>query len=199
MSQIYKSATTSPPPPTVVETLTGNSGGAVGPTANNINVFGASVAAGTTPVTTVGVPATSTLTVNVQTSQAIASSNAANIGLAAFNSADFTVDSNGFVSLIATSFNYTNVTHAQSPYTVLSTDYYISVDCSGGTVELVFPTSPTFKRLWIVKDRTGNASSNNITLNASGTTFDGLTNYVMNSNYQAVNLLANATPTYEVY
>lgn len=79
-------------------TLTGNSGGALSPTANNWNIFGAAVAAGTSPVATSG--AVSTLTVNVQRSQAIAATNASNVGLAAFNSAQFTVDGNGFVSLI---------------------------------------------------------------------------------------------------
>lgn len=98
-------------------------------------------------------------------------------------------------------FNYTNVNHAASPYTVLSTDYYISVDCSGGTVTLRFPNAPTAKQTWIVKDRTGNASTNNISITTPGgiVTFDGQTTYTMNSNYQAINLLANTTPTYEVY
>jgi len=58
-----------------------------------------------------------------------------------------------------TTLNYTNVTHAMSPYTVLSTDYYISVDCSAGGVTLNFPNAPTYKQTWIVKDRTGNAAN----------------------------------------
>lgn len=78
-------------------TLTGQSGGPLSPTGNNWNIFGAAVAAGSTPIATSGV--TSTLTVNVQRGQAIASTNAANVGLLAMNSAQFTVDANGFVSL----------------------------------------------------------------------------------------------------
>lgn len=80
-------------------TLTGQSGGPLSPTANNWNIFGASVAAGTSPVVTSG--AGSTLTINVQRSQAIASTNATNVGLSAFNSAHFSVDGNGFVSLVS--------------------------------------------------------------------------------------------------
>lgn len=97
--------------------------------------------------------------------------------------------------------NYTNVTHAMSPYTVLTTDYYISVDCSAGVVQLNFQNSPTFKQMWIIKDRTGNASVSNITLTTPGgtVTFDGLTTYTMNSNYQSVNVVANAAITYEVW
>ena len=96
---------------------------------------------------------------------------------------------------------YTNVNHGASPYTVLSTDEYLSVDASGGTVTLNFPNSPTYKQTWIVKDRLGYASTNNITITTPGgtVTFDGVTSYAIISNYGAINLIANATPTYEVY
>lgn len=74
-----------------------NSGTAV-PIANELEILGTSIPAGATPVHTTG--ASNVVTIEVQTSQAIASTNAANIGLAAFDSADFTVDANGFVSLV---------------------------------------------------------------------------------------------------
>lgn len=86
----------------VANTITGNSGGALSPTAGNWNIFGASVVAGSTPVATAG--SVSTLTVNVQTSQAIAATDATKIGLAAFNSAQFSVDANGFVSTVGSAF-----------------------------------------------------------------------------------------------
>lgn len=82
----------------VGQTITGQSGGALSPTAGNWNISGASTAAGTSPVSTSG--SVSTLTVNVQKSQAIASTDATKIGLAAFNSSSFSVDANGFVSLL---------------------------------------------------------------------------------------------------
>ncbi len=60
MSQIYKPLSATPPPPGFLETLTGNSGGAVGPDASdNINVVGD----GTT-VNVVGNPGTNTLTIS---------------------------------------------------------------------------------------------------------------------------------------
>lgn len=222
----------------LTETLTGNVGGAVHPTANNINVVGDGIY-----ITTVGNPATSTLTIeptggiailfteNVGTASAMAgnlnvfgaqgvsttgsgntvtvvgtptvaaaSSSKANLGTASFNNANFSVDSNGFVSALAQAFNYTNVTNAMSPYTVLSTDYYISVDCSGGAVTLDFPNAPTTKQLWVVKDRLGDSSKNNITLTTAGgvVTFDGATSYSLASNYSSVNLLFNGT-NYEIY
>ncbi len=83
-----------------VEHLTGNSGGQLNPTLNNFNIFGASVAAGTSPVTTVG--AVSTITVNVQTSQALAAADATKIGLSNFDSSAFAVAATGFVTLSTT-------------------------------------------------------------------------------------------------
>jgi hypothetical protein len=105
------------------------------------------------------------------------------------------------IELTGSDINYTNVTHAMSPYTVLTTDYYISVDCSAGVVTLDFPNAPTFKQIWIVKDRTGNASANNITITTPGAivTIDGSTSYLIGSNFGSIELLANSTPSYEVF
>ena len=74
-----------------------NVGSAV-PIANTLELLGEVVAAGTNPFRSIG--SGNTITYQVQMSQAIAASNATNVGLAAFNSADFTVDANGFVSII---------------------------------------------------------------------------------------------------
>ena len=82
--------------PTVPTSFVANSGSAT-PVLNTLNLFAAAVAAGTNPARTVA--SGNTLTVDVQTSQAIAASDATKIGLAAFNSAQFTVDANGFVTL----------------------------------------------------------------------------------------------------
>ena len=82
---------------TIATTYTANTGTAT-PSGNNLNILGASVAAGSTPVATTA--SGSTVTVDVQTSQAIVSTDATKIGLAAFNSAEFTVDANGFVGLV---------------------------------------------------------------------------------------------------
>jgi hypothetical protein len=64
----------------------------------NIIMTGSLVAAGTHPVR-IDSLMTNTIEVEVQTAQAIASTNASNVGLSAFNSSQFTVDGNGFVSL----------------------------------------------------------------------------------------------------
>jgi hypothetical protein len=60
MSQIYKPLSATPPPPGFVETLTGNTGGPVGPDASdNINVIGDGT------ITIAGNPGTNTLTASI--------------------------------------------------------------------------------------------------------------------------------------
>ena len=119
----------------VGKTITGNSGGALSPTAGNWNILGASTAAGTSPVTTSG--SVSTLTVNVQKSQAIASTDATKIGLAAFDSAKFTVDANGFVSTTGIASNAFNQVKNQvftstGTYTPTTGMKYCQIICIGG-------------------------------------------------------------------
>ena len=82
---------------TVGKTITGDSGGALSPTGGNWNILGATVAAGTSPLVTSG--AVSTLTINAQRSQAIASADSTKVGMSNYDRTDFTVDSNGFVAL----------------------------------------------------------------------------------------------------
>lgn len=189
----------------VTETLTGNTGGPVPPTGNNINILGDG-----TFITTVGNPGTSTIT--IEPAGGIATTYVENTGSATpsggvlnvLGGSGVTTSGAGntiTINSTGAAFNYTNVTHAMSPYTVLTTDFYLSVDCSGGTVTLDFPNAPTAKQVWIVKDRTGSSATNHITITTPGgtVTFDGSTSYTISTNFFALNLLANATPTYEVF
>lgn len=189
---------------TVTETLTGNDGIAVPPTNNNINVLG-----DVTNILTSGNIATSTLTISLNGN--IANQYVEDIGTAipalgilnvlggpgiTTNGAGNTITINGQPEI----FSYTNVV-GPITYAVLPTDHYISCNSTAGAITLNFPNAPAANRIWTVKDRTGTAVTHNITLSTPGgtVTFDGLTSYIMNSNYQAVDILANATPTYEIY
>ncbi len=84
----------------IANTITGNSGGALSPSGGNWNIFGGTQIASSKPITTIG--SGNTLTVTAQFASPVPASNALAVGLAAFNSAQFTVDGSGFVSLSST-------------------------------------------------------------------------------------------------
>lgn len=99
-------AASGPIPPQVFTKFNVQTGTSPVVTSNNTVTFnGATVAAGTHPVRTDGTGA-ATMALEVQLSQAIASTDATKVGLANFDSAKFTVD-NGFVSTSGTGIGQT--------------------------------------------------------------------------------------------
>ena len=108
------------------------------PSGGIITINGATVTAGTNPVRTDGTGA-NTLAVEVQKSQAIASTDATKIGLAAFNSANFSVDSNAFVSVIGGGLAWVDATGATQTIAV-QTGYLAD---RGGGVAFTLPASAT--------------------------------------------------------
>ena len=168
-----------------------------------ITVTGGQVASGTVGANIIRTDslAANTYKIEIQRSTAVPATNSANNGVSHFDSGIFTVDSNAFVSI--TNFNpfaYKQLTVADSPYTVLSTDNYLSCDSSGGAITIRLPDAPTTLRRLIIKDRTGSAAINNLLVTTVGgaVTIDGSTTYIMVSNYSSIQLLFNAT-SYEVY
>lgn len=93
---------------------------------------------------------------------------------------------------------YTNVN--SSPYVVLTTDEFLGVDCSGGIITVQLPNAPSTGRVFIIKDRTGNANINNITVTTVGgaVNIDGATTYVMNTQYASIQVLFNGS-TYQIF
>lgn len=93
---------------------------------------------------------------------------------------------------------YTNVN--TSPYVVLPTDDYLSVDSSVIPITIELPNTTTLGRTFIIKDRTGSAAANNIGVSTVGgvITIDGDTDFLMDSDYQSVNVLFNGV-NYEIY
>ena len=98
-----------------------------------------------------------------------------------------------------TNYTSTNVDFAHTPYVVTATDYYISVNTSGGAVTIQLPNAPTTYRMFIIKDRTGNSGANNVSITTVGGTvlLDGLATYPLDANYEAATLVFNGT-SYEV-
>jgi hypothetical protein len=203
MSQAGSFAVSSLPPGLVVETITGNTGGPVGPDGlDNINIVGD----GTT-VTITGNPGTNTLTVSTigtdatsfptDSGTAIPIAGVLNIvggdGITVSGASNtVTVSSTGLF------FNYINVT--TTPYPVMNTDVYLSVDTSGGSITILLPDLALSGEPYIIKDRTGNAAVNNIfvTTVSSITTIDGVTSFVIDSAYQSISIVGNGT-SYEIY
>lgn len=87
-----------------------------------------------------------------------------------------------------------------SPYIVQADDYYISCDTGPGAFEVRLPNNPAVGRIFVIKDRTGNAAANNITVKSVNglVTIDGSTTLTINTDYQAVALIYNGSG-YELY
>lgn len=168
--------------------------------AGNINITGAQVAAGTTTnVIRTDSLAINSYTIEIQRSQAVASTTIGDNGVSHFNSANFTVDANGFVSATP-SYTMTTITNASSPYTVLTTDQFISADVTAGAITIRLPNAPTTARVIIIKDKAGLANTSNISVTTVGgvVKIDGQTTYTMNVNYQSISLIFDGT-AYEVF
>ena len=94
----------------------------------------------------------------------------------------------------------TALDNTDSPYTVLTADYYMTCNVSAGVLTVSLPNAPTTGTVFIVKDSGGDAASNNITVTTAGgvVTIDGATTFVMNTAYESANFLFNGT-SYEVF
>lgn len=108
----------------------------VSPSSGNITINGALVAGGTHPVRT-NSHAVGQFNVEVQTAQAIASTDSTKVGLASFNSTEFSVDGNGFVALTgAGSGGFTvvklQVFSGSGTYTPTANMKYCHVEMVGG-------------------------------------------------------------------
>lgn len=114
------------------KTITGDSGGAISPVSGNWNILASSTSSGTTPIATAG--SGNTLTINLQRSQAIAATDSTKVGVSTFNSGDFSVDSNGFVSIISGGFTWTDVTSATQ--TLVAENGYLTDRGAGVTYTL---------------------------------------------------------------
>lgn len=82
-----------------------------------------------------------------------------------------------------------------TPYVVLTSDYTIGVDCSGGIRTVQLPNAPSSTQIWVIKDVNGAAATNNITVTTVGgaVLIDDAATYTMNVNYGALTVQWNGT------
>lgn len=111
--------------------------------------------------------------------------------------------SNGTNSITISASGTTTLSYADvftSPYSVISDNEYLSVDSSGGAITVQLPDAPTLGRAYVIKDRNGSAASNAITVTTAGgaTNIDGATSFVMNTNYQSIQVIGGLL-AYEIY
>lgn len=167
--------------------LTATAGNITASAGNIVATLG-SVSAGTT------VSATTTMTAGTGITATTGNITASSGNL----SASGTVSGVGLTSTGPIVFEY--VSSAVTPYVVATTDYYISIDSSGGAKQVNLPNAPTTNRMFVIKDLTGSAGSNHITVTTVGgaVNIDGAFTYLMNIAYQSVQLVFNGT-TYEVF
>lgn len=83
------------------------------------------------------------------------------------------------------------VNFAASPYTVKPSDRFLSVDTSGGAVTINLDVASNRSGMPItIKDVTGSASTNNITINRNGAeTIDSLTALTISADFGGVRLV----------
>lgn len=84
----------------------------------------------------------------------------------------------------------TNVT--TTPFNVLLGDYLLAVNLAAPS-SIVLPIGAPIGTVFIVKDTSGDASTNNITITAPGSTIDGAATYVINIDYASVTLVQTST------
>ena len=121
---------------------------------------------------------------------------------AAGNSGEF-LSSNGagsaptFAAINLTVIALTAV--STTPYVALTTDIYLSV-ATGVARTIQLPNAPSTGRYFAVKDVTGTANTNNITVTTVGgiVTIDGSTSFVINQAYGSSQFIFNGT-SYEAF
>ena len=87
----------------------------------------------------------------------------------------------------------TAIVVGQSPYTTLITDDVIAVASSGGAITIVPLGSPVTGTRYTIKDSTGNAAANNITVTPSGKNIDGAASFLITVNYGSITIVYSGT------
>ncbi|MBP9706762.1 MAG: hypothetical protein KBD78_03910 [Oligoflexales bacterium] len=83
-------------------------------------------------------------------------------------------------------------TRVAADYTITKDDFYIGVTSTSAPRALTLPSLASIPKesMYVIKDESGGAGTNNITVDGSGTeTIDGSLTKVINTNYGALRLM----------
>ena len=115
----------------------------------------------------------------------------------------FTVDEVQRITIGATSSAAVHVVNGGMRHTVRSisgattldtttTDYIVLANSSSAGFTITLPAATSGRKL-IIKDSGGSAQTNNITISPASGTIDGASTFVLNNNYQSVDLVSDGT------
>lgn len=93
---------------------------------------------------------------------------------------------------------YTNID--STPYVVFLQQEFLSVDTSTLAITVQLPDVPVLGKVFVIKDRIGDAATRNITVTTvtGATLIDGAATFVMNTAFQSIQLIGNGL-SYEVF
>ena len=104
------------------------------------------------------------------------------------------ITTNGGISLAGYLRRNVRIVTVAGPVTGLVSDDLILINKTvGASTTVTLPSSPVTGQLIVVKDAKGDAFTNNITVNPSAGTIDGLSSFILTQNYQALTFIYNGT------
>lgn len=84
-------------------------------------------------------------------------------------------------------------TAVSANYTVLTTDYIVAVTSTASARTITLPSTHKAGQVYIIKDESGGANTNNITISGNGKTIDGTSTKVINTAYGFFQIYSNGT------
>jgi hypothetical protein len=88
--------------------------------------------------------------------------------------------------------SYKVTTPGAYPYAVLTTDHVIIVDTTAAR-NILLPANPVNNAVFFIKDNTGTAATNNISISGNGHNIDGAATAVISINYGSSTCVYNGT------
>ena len=89
--------------------------------------------------------------------------------------------------------NITLVNNAASPYSALTTDNIIITDSTAGPITITLPATPVTGTTYQIKDGTGQAAINNVTIDGNGNNIDAAATLVINVAWGSATVVFNGT------